>query len=339
MARTRKTEEAAAQQAAPEQPEEQNEEQQEVALVDQSAREANKGLNLWQKIAYVMANAHRVKKTGWNDYHKYHYVTEADLTDHLRPLMAEAGLILLFTLAEDDRRVSKNERNNNVETTTVKMHYTIVDIDTGEKHEFTLKAEGQDNQDKGYYKAYTGGNKYALLKTFQISTGDDPEQTQAVDRQAAGGRAAPRDRGRGRGDSRSSDRDSGGYRQGGPDPAGGAPTPEQQAARDRARAEQQRRREEAQRAAAEGAPPPQGAEGEPVQRQPTEEGRAAPENVPVSDTTRKRLDDLTGDERVPKDKRVAALAYMARHVSDLSEANAQALIARMQVHLPPSEQP
>ncbi len=35
--------------------------------------------------------------------------------------------------------------------------------------------QGLDNADKGYYKAYTGAVKYFLMKTFMISTGDDPE--------------------------------------------------------------------------------------------------------------------------------------------------------------------
>ena len=38
-------------------------------------------------------------------------------------------------------------------------------------------AEGIDAQDKGSGKAMTYGDKYALMKAYKISTGDDPDQT------------------------------------------------------------------------------------------------------------------------------------------------------------------
>ena len=37
-------------------------------------------------------------------------------------------------------------------------------------------AEGIDAQDKGSGKAMTYGDKYALMKAYKISTGDDPDQ-------------------------------------------------------------------------------------------------------------------------------------------------------------------
>jgi hypothetical protein len=42
--------------------------------------------------------------------------------------------------------------------------------------------EGQDAGDKGPYKAMTGAQKYALMKTFMIPTGDDPEADEDVDK-------------------------------------------------------------------------------------------------------------------------------------------------------------
>lgn len=44
---------------------------------------------------------------------------------------------------------------------------------------------GDDAGDKGIYKAITGGVKYMLMKTFQISTGDDPEGDESTDKRAA----------------------------------------------------------------------------------------------------------------------------------------------------------
>ena len=38
--------------------------------------------------------------------------------------------------------------------------------------------------DKGIYKAITGANKYALLKTFLLEKGDDPEEVSDADRES-----------------------------------------------------------------------------------------------------------------------------------------------------------
>lgn len=269
-------------------------------------REATQGLNLWQKILYVMANAHRVPKSGYNEHFRYHYVTESDITDHLRPLMAEAGLVLVQTLAGETVEPAAKGQS----LYTLEMAYAVVDADTGERHEFTLKAQGLDGQDKGYYKAYTGGNKYALLKLFQISTGDDPEADSNEREGVHRGNPSPEGRSRGSGDARSSQRTRGGSRpapQG--DPAGGNPTPEQQANRERARAEQAARRRD------EAAPP------------------AAP--ALATPETRAALVALMANENVPEERREATRAYLERHKDDLTETNAKTILRRLRTFLPP----
>ena len=47
--------------------------------------------------------------------------------------------------------------------------------------ETTTFAEGIDSQDKGSGKAMTYADKYALMKAYKISTGDDPDQTASED--------------------------------------------------------------------------------------------------------------------------------------------------------------
>jgi ERF superfamily len=59
--------------------------------------------------------------------------------------------------------------------TTVDMKFTIEDGESGETRTISMGGQGIDPGDKGIYKAETGANKYALLKLFQIPTGDDPE--------------------------------------------------------------------------------------------------------------------------------------------------------------------
>ena len=52
-------------------------------------------------IAAVLAEVHRVPKNGRNDFHKYDYVTESDLVDHLREKLAEQDLTALVDHLND----------------------------------------------------------------------------------------------------------------------------------------------------------------------------------------------------------------------------------------------
>jgi len=60
------------------------------------------------------------------------------------------------------------------------MQVTFVDTESGESFSCIFYGDGSDSNDKAIYKAITGAQKYALMKTFLVATGDDPEQ----DRQA-----------------------------------------------------------------------------------------------------------------------------------------------------------
>lgn len=130
---------------------------------------------IYAKIAKVMSQVERVPKNGYNNFHKYHYATESDLNEAIRPILHDAGLAFFSNVVEQER---------DGEFTKVKMEFTLADVETGETLTSTFWGEGQDKGDKGLYKAYTGATKYFLMKTFLIPTGDDPEQdSQTVETQ------------------------------------------------------------------------------------------------------------------------------------------------------------
>ncbi|WP_056685682.1 ERF family protein [Cytobacillus solani] len=128
--------------------------------------------SIYSKIGEVMSKVSRVPKNGYNQFHKYNYATESDLTESIRPILQESGLAFFSNVLEQDREG---------EFTKVKMEFTLADIETGEVLTSTYWGEGQDKGDKGLYKAYTGATKYFLMKTFLIPTGDDPEADSTVD--------------------------------------------------------------------------------------------------------------------------------------------------------------
>lgn len=61
--------------------------------------------------------------------------------------------------------------------TRIKTIYRFVNIHKPEEFiDMTTYADGIDSGDKGMGKAMTYADKYALMKAYKISTGDDPDQ-------------------------------------------------------------------------------------------------------------------------------------------------------------------
>lgn len=139
-------------------------------------------VTLFKKIANVMGKVERVPKNGYNSFHKYKFVQESDLVDHVRKFMTEEGLILF-------NDVKEYEVNGDMGVATVQ--FTIACTDTGESISTTIVAEGQDKGDKKFPKAYASATKYYLMKTFLIPTGDDPEADIQTDQRAYGNQQQP----------------------------------------------------------------------------------------------------------------------------------------------------
>jgi len=142
---------------------------------------------LARKLAQVLSEVHRVPKKGRNDFHGYDYVYESDLVDHIRDKLADHGVMIFPSVREHDVTEMQDARKRTVYLTTVTLDITLIDGESNDQFTTTWVGQGMDNGDKGYYKAYTGAIKYFLLKTFLISTGDDPENDD-VQRSPKGGK-------------------------------------------------------------------------------------------------------------------------------------------------------
>ncbi|MGB9791326.1 MAG: ERF family protein [Thermacetogeniaceae bacterium] len=129
------------------------------------------------KLAQVMSEVQSVPKKGYNDFHKYNYVMEADLLEAIRDKLAQKKV---FIFSSVDELIQEGT------LTTVKMTFTFVDGESGEQFSVTYYGTGDDKGDKGAYKAYTGALKYFLMKTFLVPTGDDPEADTETDQRAEG---------------------------------------------------------------------------------------------------------------------------------------------------------
>jgi hypothetical protein len=140
-------------------------------------------LNLREKFAEVRRRLGYVQKRGHNERHNYSYVTAADLAGSVGDILAELGVVVIPQLQSIS---TEPPRSSSDRIARVVMNYRFVDARSGEELTVRVAGEGADPGDKAPYKAMTGALKYALLQSFLLSTGDDPEDERANSRAALG---------------------------------------------------------------------------------------------------------------------------------------------------------
>ena len=146
-------------------------------------------MNIYEKMAAITAELQTVAKNLTVQQTKtssYKAVSERDILDAVKPLEAKHGVYsypVSRTILESNMLESESEYQGKVTKKTTFMTrietvYRFVNIEKPEEYiETTTFAEGIDTQDKGSGKAMTYADKYALMKAYKISTGEDPDQT------------------------------------------------------------------------------------------------------------------------------------------------------------------
>ena len=149
--------------------------------------------NIYQRMAAITADLRTVAKnltvpTGGKN--SYKAVSERDILDAVKPLEEKHGIYsypISRTVLESNLLESESTYNGQTKKTTTFMTrietvYRFVNVDNPLEYIDTVTfAEGIDSQDKGSGKAMTYADKYALMKAYKISTGDDPDQTASED--------------------------------------------------------------------------------------------------------------------------------------------------------------
>ena len=150
-----------------------------------------KNLNIYQRLALITEELQTVGKNLVVQQTKnssYKAVSERDILDAVKPLEAKYGVysypvsrsILESNMLETVSSYQGQETKKTTFMTRIATVYRFVNIDNpSEWVETTTFAEGIDSQDKGSGKAMTYSDKYALMKMYKISTGDDPDQDQS----------------------------------------------------------------------------------------------------------------------------------------------------------------
>lgn len=132
---------------------------------------------LVSKLAEVMAAIDRVPKRGKNTFHNYDYAMEADIVAAIRTELSQRHIMLIPSTDGYEFRdlPPKKDGTARGHVLLLRMTMTFHDGETGESLSLPWMGAGEDSGDKSIYKAMTGAIKYALMKTFLIPTGDDPE--------------------------------------------------------------------------------------------------------------------------------------------------------------------
>ena len=144
-------------------------------------------MNIFQRMSAITAELGTVAKNlsvkaGGGSYKA---VSERDIIDAVKPLETKYRVYSYPSSREivDDEILEgeKTYQGNTTKTTTfftrIQTVYTFVNIDKPEETFSTIVfSEGIDPGDKGSGKAMTYADKYALMKAYKISTGDDPDQ-------------------------------------------------------------------------------------------------------------------------------------------------------------------
>lgn len=129
--------------------------------------------NIYQRINAVMAEVDYIQKDQNKKVaNQYKFVSHDQVTSILHPQFVKHGIAVLPTI---------KERKQDGNRTEILLEVKFVNIDNPTDY-FVVDSLGYgiDPADKGPGKACSYAYKYALLKTFALETGDDPDQDQQV---------------------------------------------------------------------------------------------------------------------------------------------------------------
>jgi hypothetical protein len=132
-------------------------------------------LNLRQKLAEVRRRIGYIQKRGHNERQNYRYVTAADIAGAVGDILAELGVVVIPSLESVSYVPTRNAAGQVERVARVVMTYAFTDAENGEAIVVKVPGEGLDVGDKATYKAMTGALKYALLQSFLLASGEDPE--------------------------------------------------------------------------------------------------------------------------------------------------------------------
>ena len=147
----------------------------------------SKKLNVYQRIHEVMKEVEHLQSdmsVSYANNRGYKALSETKVTTSIRASMIKHGLIMLpfeykekLSMIHGESRYQ--EKTKKTVTYFVELDATFKLCSISDPKDFIIVpsfGHGVDSQDKAPGKAMTYAYKYAILRTFMISSGDDPDQ-------------------------------------------------------------------------------------------------------------------------------------------------------------------
>lgn len=147
-----------------------------------------KEMNICEKMSAITAEIGVVEKNlnvKVNSNSSYKAVSERDVLDAVKPIEQKYRVYSYPAnrkIVDRDVLTKETEYNGTITRTNtlfmrVETVYRFVNIDKPDEFiETTVYGDGLDTGDKASGKAMTYADKYALMKAYKLSTGDDPDK-------------------------------------------------------------------------------------------------------------------------------------------------------------------
>ena len=141
-------------------------------------------MNIFQKMLKITEEIQTVAKNlnvQVNQKSSYKAVGEKDILDAVKPIECKYG-VYSYPLKREVIETAVLETSSGDYTKKqlfmrLEITYRFVNVDKPEEFvDITSYGDGIDTGDKAPGKSMTYGDKYALMKAYKISTGDDPDQ-------------------------------------------------------------------------------------------------------------------------------------------------------------------
>lgn len=163
-----------------------------------------KKMNLFEKMQLITNEIGVVEKglqVRVTDRSSYKAVSERDVLDAVKPIEQKYRVFSLpisrKIIAQDVLEKVSEYNGKTSKTNTLYMRiettYRFYNIDKPDEYIDTITyADGLDTGDKASGKAMTYADKYALMKAYKISTGDDPDKEASAEQGYTSVKATPK---------------------------------------------------------------------------------------------------------------------------------------------------
>ncbi len=112
---------------------------------------------------------------------QYTYLSEAHLTNVIRPFAVEEGLIMSPSSTKNMQIYTGLGKNQNMHMVIWEQGFLLQHMRSGQSLTIEVPAQGMDSGDKAVWKGLTAAHKYAWMRLLFLETGDDPEADRSTD--------------------------------------------------------------------------------------------------------------------------------------------------------------